>query len=78
MDRTINPEYIKTVYLPFVMNLNNCAGCGGEAVRRIAAFPPHPLRTRFSQRAVKRIRASVSEPHPTTGYPYAQITTLKR
>ena len=27
-----------------------CAGCGGEEVRRIAAFPPHPLRTRFSQR----------------------------
>ena len=26
------------------------AGCGGEAVRRIAAFPPHPLRTRFFQR----------------------------
>ena len=38
------------------------AGCGGEAVRRIAAFPPHPLRTRFSQRIVKIVRASASEP----------------
>ena len=62
MDGAINPEYIKTVCVPFVMYLNKCAGCGGEAVRRIAAFPPHPLRTRFSQRAVKRPRASASEP----------------
>ena len=53
------------------------AGCGGEEVRRIAAFPPHPLRTRFSQRAVKRPRASVSEPHsvrdcPTMLHHYAK------
>ena len=33
-------------------------------MRRIAAFPPHPLRTRFSQRIVKRPRASASEPPP--------------
>ena len=30
-----------------------CAGCGGEAVRRIAAFPPHPLRTRFFKEQLK-------------------------
>ena len=29
------------------------AGCGGEEVRRFAAFPPHPLRTRFSKEQSK-------------------------
>ena len=29
------------------------AGCGGEAVRRVAAFLPHPLRTRFSKEQSK-------------------------
>ena len=47
MDGAINPEYIKTVYIPFVMNLYNCAGCGGEKVRTdrgiSAAPPPHPV-----------------------------------
>ena len=33
--------------------MKKCAGCGGEAVRRIAAFPPHPLRTRFSKEQLK-------------------------
>mgnify|MGYP004486302373 CR=1 FL=1 len=32
------------------------AGCGGEAVRRFAAFPPHPLRTRFSKEQLKQNR----------------------
>ena len=31
-----------------------CAGCGGEEVRRFAAFPPHPLRTRFSKEQLKQ------------------------
>ena len=37
-----------------------CAGCGGEAVRRIAAFPPHPLRTRFLS---KKLKGGLSHPH---------------
>ena len=45
------------------------AGCGGEEVRRFAAFPPHPLRTRFSQRMVKRLSASASEPHSVLDCP---------
>ena len=33
------------------------AGCGGEEVRRIAAFPPHPLRTRpFKKEQLKGIK----------------------
>ena len=29
------------------------AGCGGEEVWWLAAFPPHPLRTRFSKEQLK-------------------------
>ena len=56
MDGAMNPEYIKTVYVLVVMNLNKCAGRGGEAVRRIAAFPPHPLCTRFSSKTDQKGR----------------------
>ena len=36
------------------------AGCGGEAVRRIAAFPPHPLCTRFSKEQLKQSGGGVA------------------
>ena len=36
-------------------------------MRRLAAFPPHPLRTRFSQRMVKRLASA--NPHSVRDCP---------
>ena len=40
-------------YTRFLGFHHSRAGCGGEKVRRIAAFPLHPLRTRFSKEQLK-------------------------
>ena len=45
------------------------AGCGGEAVRRIAAFPPHPLRTRFSKEQSKGQGLASANPHSVLDCP---------
>ena len=50
------------------------ADLSGEPSQKLAAvgraFPPHPLRTRFSQRIVKIVRASASEPPFCARLPY--------